>query len=227
MDLIIGVIGLVFYAIWYTYKKAKEDCFTEAMHRDFKNETISLALWLETVTDQELEHTISYREYEERILKVLRSIPEFSIIEESYNKLGNEDEDIIDFIIRACNYNYFYSGKKVIMRICMGLNGKLLYDDAWKGIESPPVFDNDYQKLWKFNHKLMKWLDNELHQNGVKDTMLFKIGTNRFWKENDPEGIRITDECPVTGGIYYWMPMKAFSIPSCAEELIRDQETIS
>lgn len=215
----LNVTGYIIYFIW---KSSKEANVRRETIEELERDTMSLALWLNKVTDQELERKISYYNYKEEILAVLKSIPYFDVIEEDYNKQGALYDNIIEFMILHCSYNHFFSGDKIIKRICMGLQGKLLYDDAWKGIESPPVYNEEYKRLWRFNHELMKWLETQLSVHGVKENMYFKTNIRHQWSPDELRFIKVDDECPMSGGIYYWMPMSKFSVPSCAEELIKN-----
>ncbi|MCQ2052408.1 MAG: hypothetical protein MJZ03_00460 [archaeon] len=200
MSFIIAFLGIIIYSIAYIISSTNQKIASERIERDVKVNESRLHLWEAKVVDRDLEYKVMHtnllwddeNHYKDIITNVIRSIP---LISEDF---GDE-------------YGYYKFFKVYTIwcaRILMAYNGKLLYNDAMKGIRSPGVYDSEVKKEWKMNHQLMIWINDQLKSHGINEEMYFVNGCNLQSCVYKPEQIIPLNKVDGTvGGRYCWLSM--------------------
>lgn len=201
MNFIIGFIGLFIYLIYFSYKR--EQAKTIERERIIENTKYNCLkdIWIKKVIDEDLEFDIKshihnynnndivYRE----VIHILKSFPSFERSE--VGKYG--------FVSYMNTHHYL-----MLERIYMALEGKLLYNDAMYGIQSPPVYDKQVRKEWDLYNELMRWIDTQLKQRGVEYDMKFVCGSEVDNVKYDSSKVQSIDNIsPKLGGKYFWIPI--------------------
>lgn len=202
MNFILASIGIFIYIAISCYQRYVSEVNTAKFNYDYMYKSIEYDDWVKSVTDVDLEKSISeyvnkYGNESEIYNKVFSIVSSF----EHFDKEFKDEFEFKNYMI--CTHNL------MIERILMALNGKLLSHDASFGIRSPAVYDSDVRKKWHINNDLMLWMDDTLHDHGIKYNMKFIDGACIFkYKRDKVDACDIKYNNKVIGGVYFWEPIK-------------------
>lgn len=222
MSFVVGIVGLICYILYFIYDSAKAEAYNKINKKTIETNHIIMANWYRSVVDKEYERNFSFMDKDIRndVLEVLNTFEHFKPVKEEFDRLPYFEGGILNYLCFRKSVGT-YTGKHIMQIIYMGLQGKLLYEDAWMGIDSPGPTNED---LWWLHLDLMKWLEEQLKSHGVNEVMMFKPGHSReIWtEERAATETRMTDineKFKIQAGVFYWYPMRNFHPLDYAEYL--------
>lgn len=202
MNFILASIGIFIYLAISCYQRYVSEVNIAKCKYDYMYRSIEYNDWVKSITDVDLEKSISkyvieYGNESEIYNKVFPIVNSF----DHFDKEFKDDFEFKNYMI--CTH------RLMIERILMALNGKLLEHDALFGIRSPAVYDSEVRKKWHINNDLMLWIDDKLHEHGIKHNVKFIDGACVFkYQRDEVDACDIRYNNEVIGGLYFWEPMK-------------------
>lgn len=197
-DLFLSLFGIPYYAFKYDFEKHKSDLKDKELEELSQKTKANMQKWRASVVDIDLEKEITSDLEDKSIFtSIERDVKDF------FAEIGYTEKHA-ESVIRLCSGGW-YNGdkyKKLLSRIYMAKNGKLLSRDANFGIM---VNDNYKKPTTKMEieckGKLVFWINDQLRSFGVDEKVIADAGSIKY----------ATDRWDICNGnfagVYKWYPM--------------------